>query len=271
MATPRADTYSIASGADLWAGIDPPNARISMWGQSNAVGAALRTGIAAAPLSSDAELQDYDDATLPFSRVKFWNGSSYATLVPGSNSGASATEFGPEFGFAVEWMRRTTSGVLYLDKNAAGGISITSFEPDVGARWTTGVTERGQQDAWLASNGVSIDSSRDFWFWSQGEADYIQNQAWYEPKMQELVDALIVEGILPSKAVLTDIPSGSGRYNTGISAAKQAVADGSGGNIIKLVEPNYFEADNLHLNARGQVQRSYDAYAFLFDVSASTT
>lgn len=250
---------------------DITNARISFWGQSNAQGAALRSGIYTSPLSTDSDLGSYDSGALSFSRVKFWNGTAYATLVPGSNNGTDPLIFGPEFGIAVRWMRETTGGTLYLDKNAVGGTSITAFEPGVGARWTAGISAKAAQDAWLSSNSVTIPTSKVFWLWSQGEADYPENQAWYQPRMQTLVDQLIVQGILPGRGILTDIPNGSSRYNPSISAAKQAVATGSSGNIIKLIEPYYMESDNLHLNARGQVQRSYDSYAFFFDASTITT
>jgi hypothetical protein len=250
-----------------------PNARISFWGQSNAEGSALRSGIA--DITADAELVDWDDGTLTFDRVMFWNTSTsvYAEYVPGSNHGTLSTLLGPEFGMAVRWMRETTTGVLYMDKNAFGGTSITSFEPPSATRWTTGISRRASQDAWLSSNGVTIDPSRTFWLWSQAEADSGQNQAWYEPKMQAIVDELRSNGILPFRGVLTDIPTGSGRYNAGISAAKQAVADTTDGLVVKQIEPafpTFFEDDNLHLNARGQVQRSFTAYSFFFDAETIT-
>lgn len=247
------------------------DARISFWGQSNAEGSALRSGITTSPLSSDTGLADFDDGTTPFTRVKFWNGTSYATLVPGSNAGTGPTIMGPEFGVAVRWMRETTTGTLYLDKNAVGGTSLTAFEPSVGARWTAGISDKASQNAWLTSNSVTIADEMTFWFWSQGEADYIENQAWYEPRLQDLVDALVVEGIMPYRGVLTDIPSGHSRYNAGISAAKQAVADASSGLVTNLMQNLYMESDNLHFNARGQVQVAYDAYAFFFDASTITT
>lgn len=240
------------------------NARISFWGQSNAAGAALRSGIYQAPLTSDPGLQDYDNGTTPFTRVMFWNGTAYAPLVPGSNAGTDSDRMGPEFGVAVKWMRETTSGVLYLDKNAVGGTSITAFEPEVGARWTAGLAAKAAQDAWLSANSVTIDLARTFWFWSQAEADYIYDQAWYQPKLQALVDALILENILPSKGFITDIPNGSSRYNPGISAAKQAVADASGGTLTNFMQGLYMEPDNLHFNAQGQVETSYALYNFVF-------
>jgi len=296
VATAPSPTYRVASGlpvdAGRWPGgrvagaflIDdatlagsfigytstPQNARVSFWGQSNAQGSALRTSITAAPLSSDPDLADYDSGTRSFSRVMFWNGTAYAQLVPGSNNGTDPTLLGPEFGMAVRWMRETSSGVLYMDKNAFGGTSIDLFQPPSALRWNDGTASRAAQDAWLSSNSVTIPTNRTFWFWSQAEADSGQSQSWYEPQMQAIVDAIEVNGIMPYRGVLTDIPTGSPRFNAGISAAKQAVADTTGGLVVKQIEPAfpaYFEADNLHLNARGQIQRSYTAYSFFFDAA----
>jgi hypothetical protein len=249
------------------------NARISFWGQSNAEGSALRSGIA--DITADTELVDWDDGTLTFDRVMFWNVSTgaYATYVPGSNHGTESTLMGPEFAPAVWWMRNTTSGILWMGKAAWGGTSIDLFQPPSATRWTDSVSRHAAQDAWLASNGVTIPSNRTFWMWSQAEADSGQSEAWYESRMQAIVDALEANGILPYRGVLTDIPTGSPRYNAGISAAKQTVADSTGGLVVKQIEPafpTYFEADDLHLNARGQVQRSYNAMSFFFDAETIT-
>jgi hypothetical protein len=249
----------------------PLDARISFWGQSNAEGSALRSGISA--ITADPTLVAWDNGTNTFPRVRFWNGTAYAQYVPGSNHGTTSTLLGPEFGMAVRWMRETTTGVLYMDKAAWGGTSIDLFQPPSAARWNDSISRRNAQNAWLTANGVSIDPSRTFWLWSQAEADSGQSQSWYQPRMQAIVDAIEANGILPFRGVLTDIPTGSPRFNSGISAAKQVVADTTGGLLVRQIEPAFpafFEADNLHLNARGQVQRSYTAYSFFFDAATIT-
>ncbi len=248
--------------------VGAPSARISIWGQSNAGGAALRSGISS--ITADTELVDWDDGTLTFDRVKFWNGSAYAAYVPGTNHGTDSDRLGPEFGLAVRWMRETAGGTLYLDKNAVGGTSIDAFQPPSGARWTAGVSARSSQDSWLSSNGVTIPSGREFIFWSQAEADYIESEAWYETRMQTLADEWIADGYITGLGVLTLIPNGHSRYNVGINTAKQTVADGSSGLIVTLMQPLYMESDNLHFNARGQVQTAFDAYALYFDASTIT-
>lgn len=247
------------------------DARMSFWGQSNAEGSALRSGISA--ITADPTLVAWDDGTNPFTRVMFWNGSAYAQYVPGTNHGTLSTLMGPEFGMAVRWMRETTTGILYMDKAAWGGTSIDAFQPPSALRWNDSIARRTAQNAWLAANGVTIDPLRNFWLWSQGEADSANDQAWYQPRMQAIVDALEANGILSYRGVLTDIPTGSPRFNAGISAAKQAVADTTAGLVVKQIEPafpTFFEADNLHLNARGQVQRSFTAYSFFFDAPTIT-
>jgi len=254
-----------------WAAVPTGNARMSFWGQSNAQGAALRSGIAA--ITADPTLVDWDNGTYTFPRVMFWNGTAYATYVPGSNTGTDPTLLGPEFGMAVRWMRETSSGILYMDKNAFGGTSIDLFEPPSAARWLDGLTSRAAQDAWLTANSVVIDNLKTFWLWSQGEADSADTQSQYQIPMQAIVDAIEINGIMPYRGVLTDIPTGSPRFNSAVTAAKQAVADTTGGLLVKQIEPafpTYFEADNLHLNARGQVLRSYTAYSFFFDAPTIT-
>lgn len=246
------------------------NARITIWGQSNAEGTALRSGTTTSPLSTDPDLADYDDGTLTFSRVKFWNGTAYATLVPGSNAGTAPTIMGPELGLAVRWMRETAAGTLYLAKNTQGGTSVQDFQTTPGFMWTAGLSKKSAQDAWLTSNSVSIDAANSHWYWSQAEADSGQSGAWYEPKLQDVVDGVIAQGILGGRGVLTDINTGSTRYNSGISAAKASIASGSSGVVDVILELNQFESDGLHINAYNQVQTAFDAYTFLFNTTPLT-
>ena len=242
---------------------------IRIWGQSNAEGRALRTDVDAAPLNSDAGLSAFMSGT--FDRVWIWTGSAFAKLTPLSNSQSGASAFGPEFGLAVEWMRRTTTGNLYLEKTAAGGLSITSFEPGVGSRYLTGQTEKSQQDAWLASRGITFSASH--MLWVQGEADYTQTQAWYQPRLENLMAAWTANGFLTptSRVVLSQMPPGTSRYGSGVTAAKDAIAAANPGLVNALLLPAYMNADNLHYNGRGQVQHAYDVYAYLFDTTSSST
>ena len=204
------------------------NVQVAIWGQSNAVGTALRSELSAPPLSSDPDLANYDANTLTFDRVRMWNGSAYVQFVMGTNNyGATADKFGVEFGLAVRWMRETTEGTLYLIKQASGGVSITSFDPDPAAlNWSNGNYEWGEAASWLAAQGVALAAMH--WIWIQGESDEAQAQSWYQDRLQEIMDALHAGGrmVVPtSRAVLSQMHPSTSTYGAGVAAAKTAIAD----------------------------------------------
>lgn len=246
------------------------NVRVAIWGQSNALGRAERSDIAASPLSSDAGLAAFDAGT--FSRVYIWTGSAYTQLQPSSNNGASAGQFGSEFGLAVRWMRETTTGNLYLEKWAGSGLSITStyFTPGVWP-YTTAVSNRSSANAWLSSNGVTLAS--DAWLWIQGESDAGMSQATYESNLNTLISGLTTDGVLftATKRLLVQMASGTSGYGAGPAAAKAAVAAASPTNTQTLNAPAYMKADNLHQNGRGQVQLGYDCFEKFFGASHIST
>ena len=241
---------------------------IQIWGQSNAEGRALRADIDASPLDADPGLETYNAGT--FGRVYIWTGSVFALLTPASNNQSSSTEFGAEFGLAVRWMRETTEGDLYIVKNAAGGLSITSFEPTAGSKYLAGQTEKGQFDAWLSSNAVSITQRAMLWW--QGEANNTETQSWYQTRLEELYAAWIADDFIDATdlVILMQMPVGTTRYDADIAAAKTAVAALYAPYATAPSAPNHMAADNLHQNARGQVQAGYDAYAYFFDAATIT-
>lgn len=250
------------------------NVQVAIWGQSNAVGTALRSELSAAPLSSDPDLAAYDADSMTFDRVRVWNGSAYVQLVMGTNNYGSATDkFGVEFGLAVRWMRETTEGTLYLIKQASGGVSITSFDPAPAAlNWSNGNYEWGEAATWLAGQGVTLSAKH--WVWIQGESDEVQTQAWYQDRLQEIVDALHAGGrmVAPtSRAVLSQMHPSTSTYGAGVAAAKTAIADATPQRFSDIGFPGYVQGDNIHYNARGMVQHAYDCFAFLFDAPALGT
>lgn len=253
--------------------IAPGNVRIAIWGQSNALGRALRSDIAASPLSSDPELEDYDTGALTFSRVMIWTGSAYQTLEPGVNTQATSNQFGPEFGLAVRWMRQTTAGTLYLEKAAGSGISITNFAQPSGVNYASGVAERGQADTWLSGQGVTL--AADHFLWIQGESDEAQTQEWYQTRLQDLLDALHTNSFLVSpgsRIVLSQMHPSTDTYGAGVAAAKDAIAAATPSRIAALQFDYYMKSgDNIHYNGRGQVQHAYDAFAFFFGTTVVET
>lgn len=262
MATPRNNTYSVASGGGVFAG-RLGDARVAIWGQSNAVGRASRAEISQAPLSSDPELATYDAGT--FSRVRIWNGSAYVNLQPSVFNGQTvfAGQFGPEFGLAVRWMRETSAGTLFIDKNCDGGISITEFAPPSAAFFASGATESAQGDAWIASNGFSV--GRKAMLWVQGEQDAAQSESWYRDRLDAMLAAVRSEGILgaSSLVLLAQMPTASAANGAGVAAAKAAHVAANPGNSQTVAMRNYL-GDSVHLDARGQVQLGYDAFRLIF-------
>lgn len=243
----------------------PPivNARVTIWGQSNAVGRAARSDISASPLTADPELATYDAGT--FSRVYIWNGSAYINLQPSVFNGQTVTagQFGPEFGLAVRWTRETTEGNLYIDKNADGGLSITEFDPTTGSWYSSGVTEGNQGTAWLLANDVSIQSTSLLWI--QGEQDAAQTQSWYQTKLADMISAMRSASIISAEslAVLSQMNPSTSTYGAGVFDAKAAYAAANPGTATTVLMP-YYSDDTIHLNARGQVQHSYDVYKAIF-------
>lgn len=269
MAYPVSDSYSCASGGVISGGryrITPGDYRFSVWGQSNGVGDSARSELSTSPLSSDADLAAFEAGT--FDRVYIWNGSIYTKLIPSSNSGAYATKFGPEFGIAVRWMRETTTGNLFIDKEVSGGQSITYWSP-AGGNYSGAKIREAARISWLSSHGYTAPVIG--LLWVQGESDRFQTQEWYQTNLQDLIDAMLADSFrsVTTKLVLAKMPIGSATYGATVSAAKDAIdAAMDVASVIQM--PLYMNGDNIHLNARGQVQMSYDAFEKVFGVSHIT-
>lgn len=269
------ESYTCAEGGVISGGrhrFPPGNHRIAIWGQSNAVGRADQADLSASPLSSDAGLAAFMDGT--FSRVYIWTGSAYAQL-NASNNGCTSGQFGAEFGLAVRWMRETTSGNLYIEKEAYSSVSISYFDPTVWQYYATSsagmVGRRIAANAWLASNGVTVADSG--FLWVQGEADSAQSQSWYQTRIETLIAARETDGMqtLETKRILVQMAVGSASYGSGVASAKNAIVASSPSNTTAPSMPYYMKPDNLHANGRGQVQMGYDAFEYIFGASHIAT
>lgn len=264
MATPRVSTYSTASGGGVFAGISKnipsQNARIAFWGQSNPLGIAPISDISTGVLAAYPYLAAY--ASAPFARVMIGTPGAYAPLEMGvNNGGSSSTTFGPEFGAAVFWMERTTSGILFLEKEATGGASITNWATYL---YDDMVTRHNARTSWLASNGYAITTNG--WDWGQGETDASQTQNWYQTRLEALIASRAGNGCMSPAdlSILWQITPSSGQYGAGVAAAKVAVAAASP-STVKIVDyPNHLLGDGIHLDARGEVQIGFDSMALRF-------
>jgi len=251
------------------------NVLLTLAGQSNADGRGKISDLSAAPLSSDPGLATFGAAA--FARVYIWRSGSWQQLLLGINNGGvnpapgSGTEFGPEFGLAVRWMRETTSGNLYIVKNGASGASITSFTPDAGFN-NYQILESAHTAAQAALISASVTVAQKCFVWVQGETDRLETQSWYQTRMQAVLDAAYLDNWFEAtdKQILFQMGTTSTLYGAGVAAAKAAIAATDPTNIKAPPSPNYYDSSGYHQNARGQVQMGYDAFALIFGRSTIT-
>src|ERR1044072_1172066 len=196
--------------------------RIAIQGQSNAMGKANRSDLTAAPLrASDPGLSAFNTGT--FARVYIWNNNTgaYENLKLGTNNDSvAANTFGTEFGIAIRWMRETLHGNLYIDKQYGDGQPISYFQSGT-AFFTSSVSRRAAQNAWLSSRGIRAANMG--WLWIQGEANYQDTQASYQSALDTYVNSRISAGLMGPNdfRVLARMLSGTG-------------LDGAGGEHVKL-------------------------------------
>jgi hypothetical protein len=242
----------------------PMDRRISIQGQSNAVGVADRADLSSSPLSADTGLAAFNAS--PFPRVFIFNNASgnYEPLTLGTNNAAyTSTVFGPEFGIAVRWMRETVKGNLYIDKFAESGQPISYFQSGQ-SFFTSALSYKAAQDAWLVANKVR--PARMGWLWLQGESDSGASQAQYESALTTLISDRIANGLQDANGMrlLMQMYVGSSMYGSGVSAAKTSYASANPTTTRVIPLTNNFKADNVHLNGRGMLQVGYDAYSAFF-------
>lgn len=263
MASPVPDSYTCAPGSPLAAGwaVVPRHRRVSIWGQSNALGRAERADLAAAPLRADWRLGLFDGGA--FDRVFIWNGTTYQALTPAVNNGCSAGQFGPEFGLAARWMRETAAGNLYIEKVGFSGVSIDYFDP-AGANYPSLRSWHNAADAWLAANSIVVDDTG--FLWVQGESDQVQTQTWYQTRLETLLAAMQTDGIIDAstRRLLARMHPSTATYGPGPSAAKDALAAASPANTQAFTLAYYMTSDNIHLAGRGQLQLGYDSFEMIF-------
>lgn len=234
--------------------------RITIEGQSNALGVALTSGLTSAPYNT--ALFDW---TKFFSRVFIWNPKTdtYENIKIGFNNMASwdgyYTEgaptnqptFGPEIGIAIMWLQTHTSGNLYIDKNVGDGKPIAYFQKG-GAYYTEKLSRKLKADKWLRDRGISVSEAG--FVWVQGEGDMSQTKDYYKAQLITLINDRITDGFIDQKEkiIITQIPSSSGNYGAGVANAKsEYVIENKTAVLVPYT--NNFNADNIHLNTTGQI------------------
>lgn len=273
MAVARADTYNAQSGTAVWAGrpsrFAGGDVGVDIWGQSNAIARGDQSDLTSiTSLANDPDLALYMNGTKSFDRAFMWTGSSY-DLLTASNNGADVGQFGPEFGMAIRWHRETSSGRVYFTKEAISGAPIgTTFgagDPTYGYIYNGMKTRKLAARAWLAARGITL--TRDHWLWIQGEADYLQTQAYYYGKLTTLMSYRSADGLIDavSRMVLAKMKVGSLVWAQAIDDAKDQVI-ATDPSRIKTCRMDYYKTPgDAHQNGRGVVQTAYDAFELFFD------
>lgn len=250
-------------GGPIMGGAKAVNRRIALEGQSNAMGVGDSAELSQPPLvSSDPGLAALYAAT--FQRVYIFNPSSgaYEKLKMGTNSQQAAPWFAAEFGLAVRWTRETTRGLLFIDKAHGNGQPISYFQQgSASGFYNTTISNRANGNAWLSANGIKVADMG--LLWVQGEQGEYTG---YDVALTTMINNKISAGLLPANAkiVIAKQYPASGGYNAGVRAGQDAYIAANPTTATGIVYPNYFNADNVHLNARGQLQLAYDAYSVLF-------
>lgn len=243
----------------------PLNCRVMLQGQSNCYGVGAISELALLP---DSELTSL--AAAPFERVFIMNaaGTAYEPLQIGVNNQAVTAKFGPEFGLAVRWTRETSRGNLYIDKQYRDGQAIATFQDGASGGFFTGLkTKRAAMNSWLAARGITVSDVG--WLWVQGESDAAQTEAYYLDQLETYVSSMLASAplLLPpnAKRILAQMRVGTTYYSAAIVAAKAAyvAAHQAQGRLVAMSAN--MNGDNLHLNARGQLQLAYDTYSALFN------
>ncbi len=270
------------------------NVRVMLQGQSNALGVGHRDELKA------LGLYEFADGNFTFDRVFIMtpddggDSAEYRPLnIPENNHGSGFGDFGCEFGLALRW-EREKPGKLFIEKSYIDGAPIRYFLEDgkcnvldEGARGCPG-KEKGAffhnvlkariKGNELLKNTPFRDAA---WIWVQGEGDYETSRDVYLQALENYTNSLKSSSpsLVPetaTKILACQIPGGPRdpnghdvRYGSGPDEARAAF--GLKHPRARLISyTNNFNADNVHLNAKGQLQLGYDAFEKIFDAPHMT-
>jgi hypothetical protein len=185
--------------------------------------------------------------------VWIFDGTNFAKLTSSNNRAYSSGNIGPEFGIAVRWMRETTTGNLFVMKQTDDGQPISVFL-EGGAYFTTQLSWYTAANSWLASHSYTVTDCG--WLWVQGESDAGSTQAAYHDSLAAYVQSRLDNGLQTStsKRILAQMAVSSNAYAPAVVAAKTQYASEHSDTTETLQMLRYMNGDDLHENARGQVQ-----------------
>jgi len=245
--------------------------RITIEGQSNALGVGFRSGLLVPPFSN----KDLD-WTKEFSRVFIWNPktTAYENIKIGVNNMASwdadytggpptpEATFGCEIGVALLWLQTNKQGYLFIDKNVGDGKPISYFQKGTGY-YTEKKIRRDGANAWLSARGFNpIEIG---FIWVQGEGDMAQTKEYYKTQLTTLVNDRKTDEFISSftSIIITQVPAGTGNYGAGVANAKvEYVNENEKARLINYT--NNFNSDNVHLNTAGQINLGLDSAKEVF-------
>ncbi len=220
-------------------------------------------------------------AAIDSARVKIWNGSSFVGYIAGTNAEPTGAYgpglWGPEAGYAIDWLAGHPTGTLYIVKRGYSGTAIAGWLP--GQSLFDSVTDwLDAAKLVLAAAEVPYDTDISV-LWCQGASDALGDQALAEAYRAKLVTCFAgmrsewgtaATKIASERAYYTNLT-----YGTIIRAAQNAVAYADP--LAYLVDSDDFTlVDAYHYNNAGIIElgsRMYDSVTSgaSIEVDLSTT
>lgn len=242
--------------------VSTPHARITIEGQSNALGTGLVSELTAPPYN--AEEINYTGA---LSRIFIWNPKTdlYENMKIGSNNMSAYLEpsFGPELGIAFMWLKTHKYGNLYIDKNVIDGGRIDQFQKGT-TYYTEKKSRKTKADLWLNNKGITVNELGFVWVQGEGNAGFTKDQ--YLSQLSILINDRIADGFIKGNTILSivQIPTTSLSHGVGVYQAKEEYIS-SHKYARKNEYSNNFRPDKVHLNATGNIILGLDCGYNLFE------
>lgn len=223
---------------------------IAIAGQSNAGGFGLNSG------SVPTALKGW---TTP--QVQIWNPTTQAfeQMVAGTNTGTvnQPTMWGPELGFAHEWVADHPGETLYIVKTIKGSTDIAADPTQLDWSPTSGelfATMTAQLNAAKAAAGIGQVSGI---FWMLGEQAAVEGSkaAAHATLLTDEFAAMRASwGDAGTPIVFGQISDKAGLEFMGQVRAAQAAVDAADGNAVSVNTDSFgMQADKLHYSGDGQV------------------
>jgi len=251
---------------------------VLLWGQSNADGRAVISGLSSGDQARDFTRVYIEPAT---SSVRGTPPPALLDLGVNQTITSPGTQFGPEMG--IGWRRedaapgrdlyicKTAQGGTYLAPSSVGGSVTVSNTWHPGEVVTSSLMHRALAADWydteqaLLSQGIGPNLRA--LCWMQGEQDAVQQTAAdaYQAALQALYDDVRLYTSYPSLPIVVARIRGldpSGTYAATVRAAQAAFVAANSAAVLVDTDGMVMACDNVHYNAAGMKalgQAFYDA------------